>query len=51
MVHSLIRSEAAALRPGHPSPERLDRAAALLEALVSAETFPEFLTLAAYEDL
>ena len=51
MVRSLIRSEAAALRPGHPSPERLDRAAALLEALVSAETFPEFLTLAAYEDL
>jgi malate synthase len=50
-VRALLREETAALRPGYPEPERLDRAAALLDALVAAETFPEFLTLAAYEAL
>ena len=51
LVRGLLREETAALRAGYPDPERLDRAAALLDALVAAETFPEFLTLAAYEAL
>jgi malate synthase len=50
-VRDLIRSETAALKDDHRDPERLARAAALLDALVSAEEFPEFLTLAAYEEL
>jgi malate synthase len=50
-VRELIRAEAASLRDGHGDPDRLARAAALLEALVAAKEFPEFLTLAAYEQL
>jgi malate synthase len=50
-VRELVRSEAAALRERHPDPERVARAASLLDALVSAEEFPEFLTLAAYAEL
>jgi malate synthase len=50
-VRDLLREETASLRAGQPDPERLDRAAALLDALLAAETFPEFLTLAAYEEL
>ncbi|MGH7628081.1 MAG: malate synthase A [Gemmatimonadales bacterium] len=51
LVRDLIRTETAALRDGHPDAERVVRAATLLDALVSAEEFPEFLTLAAYEEL
>jgi malate synthase len=50
-VRGLLREETASLREGHPHPVRLERAAALLDALVAAPTFPEFLTLAAYEEL
>ena len=51
LVRELIRSETEALREGHGDPDRLARAAGLLDALVAAEEFPEFLTLAAYEEL
>ncbi|HET8622813.1 MAG TPA: malate synthase A [Gemmatimonadales bacterium] len=51
LVRGLIASETEALRPSHPDPERLARAAHLLDGLVAAEEFPEFLTLAAYEEL
>jgi malate synthase len=50
-VRDLLREETASLRAGHPDPELLNRAAALLDQLLAAETFPEFLTLAAYEEL
>jgi malate synthase len=46
-----IREELERLRPGHPDPARLDAAAALLDELVSATHFPEFLTLRAYARL
>jgi malate synthase len=51
LVRGLVRTEAEELREGHPDPARLDRAARLVDALVVAEEFPEFLTLAAYEEL
>jgi len=51
LVRSLVRSEAEYLKTGHPDPDRLARAAGLLDGLVAAEEFPEFLTLAAYEEL
>jgi malate synthase len=50
-VRDLLRAETGSLRAGYPDPDRLDRAAGLLEALLAAERFPEFLTLAAYEEL
>jgi malate synthase len=50
-VKELIAAETAELREARPDPERLDRAAKLLDALVSAKEFPEFLTLAAYDEL
>jgi malate synthase len=46
-----LAEEVARLRPGHPDPARLDAAALLLEELISAREFPEFLTLRAYERL
>jgi malate synthase len=46
-----IREELERLRAGHPDPARLGAAAALLDELVSATHFPEFLTLRAYEQL
>ncbi len=51
MVRSVLAEETARLRPVHPDPARLDGAAALLDQLVSAEEFPEFLTLQAYQRL
>jgi malate synthase len=51
LVRLLIRSAADTLRAGHPDPDRLARGASLLDALVAAREFPEFLTLAAYEEL
>jgi len=50
-VRDLIRVETASLQDGHTDPARLARAAALLDALVAADEFPEFLTLAAYQEL
>ncbi|HEU5170636.1 MAG TPA: malate synthase A [Gemmatimonadales bacterium] len=50
-VRDVLAAELASLRPSHPDPARLDAAAALLDALVSAEEMPEFLTVGAYEKL
>ena len=50
-VRDLIRVETASLQDGHTDPARLARGAALLDALVAADEFPEFLTLAAYQEL
>jgi malate synthase len=51
LVREWLRRETEALLAGHPDPTRLQRAARLLDGLVTAEEFPEFLTLAAYEEL
>jgi malate synthase len=51
LVGELIRVEAAALARHHHDPALVERAATLLAGLVTAEEFPEFLTLAAYEEL
>ena len=51
LVREWLRRETEALLAGHPDPTRLQRAARLLDRLVAAEEFPEFLTLAAYEEL
>ncbi len=50
-VRAELGEEVERLRPGHPDPSRLNAAAALLDELVSAPEFPEFLTLRAYERL
>ena len=50
-VRATLADEVQRLRPGHPDPARLDAAASLLDELISAEVFPEFLTLRAYERL
>jgi hypothetical protein len=50
-VRAILAEETARLRSGHPDPVRLEGAAALLDQLVSAEDFPEFLTLHAYQRL
>ena len=50
-VRALLREETSALQAGYSHPARLERAAALLDALAAAPTFPEFLTLAAYDEL
>jgi malate synthase len=50
-VRTSLREEVARLGASAPAGHRLDEAAALLEALVSAKEFPEFLTLGAYEKL
>ena len=50
-VRSVLAEETARLRPTQTDPARLDAAAALLDQLVSAEEFPEFLTLQAYQRL
>ncbi|HKU63348.1 MAG TPA: malate synthase A [Gemmatimonadales bacterium] len=51
MVRSILAEETARLRPTQPDPTRLEGAAALLDQLVAAEEFPEFLTLQAYQRL
>jgi malate synthase len=50
-VRSVLAEETARLRPTQADPARLEAAAALLDQLVSAEEFPEFLTLQAYQRL
>jgi malate synthase len=50
-VRAILAEETARLRSGHTDPGRLDAAAVLLDQLVSAEEFPEFLTLQAYQRL
>ncbi len=50
-VRSVLAEETARLRPTQTVPARLDAAAALLDQLVAAEEFPEFLTLQAYQRL
>jgi malate synthase len=50
-VRALLAEERRRLEAGAPAEHRLADAAALLEALVSAREFPEFLTLGAYEKL
>jgi hypothetical protein len=50
-VRSVLGEETARLRPTQADPARLEAAAALLDQLVSAEEFPEFLTLQAYQRL
>jgi malate synthase len=50
-VRAVLAEETARLRPIHPDPTQLAAAAALLDQLVSAEEFPEFLTLQAYQRL
>ncbi len=51
-VRSLVAQERERLKQSTTGEEhRLDEAAALLDALVSAREFPEFLTLGAYEKL
>jgi malate synthase len=50
-VRGLLREEVARLEAAAPGETRLAAAAALLEDLVPAAEFPEFLTLGAYEKL
>jgi malate synthase len=45
---AMLQEELGRLEPSYPDPPRLRAAASLLDDLVSAEEFPEFLTLAAY---
>jgi malate synthase len=47
-VRGVLRQELAGLKAAAPDGTRLDEAAQLLDRLVSAERFPEFLTLEAY---
>jgi malate synthase len=50
-VKGLLREEVGRLQGAAPAETRLPDAAALLEGLVAASEFPEFLTLEAYEKL
>ena len=50
-VRALLGEEVARLETAAAGESRLADAAGLLEALVAAEEFPEFLTLGAYEKL
>jgi hypothetical protein len=50
-VRALLREEVARLEAAAAGKTRLAEAADLLEALVAAREFPEFLTLGAYEKL
>jgi malate synthase len=50
-VRSVLAEETERLRTTQPDSTRLDAAATLLDQLVSAEEFPEFLTLQAYQRL
>jgi malate synthase len=50
-VRALLEEETARLQGAAADEDRLAEAAALLDALVSAREFPEFLTLGAYERL
>jgi malate synthase len=47
----ILAEEHARLKPEGGDPARLDSAAELLDSMFSAEVFPEFLTLAAYQKL
>jgi malate synthase len=48
---AILREERSKLEQGGSEQERLGMAADLLDSLMSAEVFPEFLTLAAYQKL
>jgi hypothetical protein len=50
-VRGLLREEVERLKGTAPGENRLGDAADLLESLVAAREFPEFLTLGAYEKL
>jgi malate synthase len=50
-VRAMLAEELAQLRAAAPTGNRLEEAAQLLDALVAAEEFPEFLTLEAYGKL
>ncbi|MGH7580008.1 MAG: hypothetical protein ACREM9_07540 [Gemmatimonadales bacterium] len=50
-VRVMLREEVGRLESGAVGENRLAEAAGLLEGLVAAEEFPEFLTLGAYEKL
>jgi hypothetical protein len=50
-VKGLLREEVGRLQGAAPAETRLPDAAALLEGLVAASEFPEFLTLEASEKL
>jgi malate synthase len=50
-VRSVLAEETERLRTTQPDSTRLETAATLLDQLVSAEEFPEFLTLQAYQRL
>jgi hypothetical protein len=47
----VLANETERLRTTQPNAARVDAAATLLDQLVSAEEFPEFLTLQAYQRL
>jgi hypothetical protein len=47
----ILGEEREKLQEAGADPERLGAAAELLDSLMSAEEFPEFLTLAAYQRL
>jgi malate synthase len=51
LVRAMLTEETARLRGEAADPDRLAAAASLLDQLVSAEEFPEFLTLQAYQRL
>ncbi len=50
-VRAMAREELDHLRAAAPPGSRLEEASRLLDALIAAEQFPEFLTLAAYGEL
>jgi malate synthase len=50
-VRAMLKDEVGRLESAAPDENRLAEAAELLEGLVSAREFPEFLTLGAYEKL
>jgi malate synthase len=50
-VRAMLRDERERLAEAATDEHRLDDAAGVLDALVSAREFPEFLTLGAYEKL
>ena len=50
-VRAMLREEIGRLESAAPGENRLAEAAELLESLVAAQEFPEFLTLGAYEKL
>ncbi|MFL5401683.1 MAG: malate synthase A [Gemmatimonadales bacterium] len=51
LCRSILKQETARLRTEGADPDRLSSAGELLDSLFSAEIFPEFLTLSAYQKL